>query len=184
MNCELLDNTQQLAPIIDEEAESFHSSGEEAQDAENTYNDTTDDTTDDCDQDIDPILEEEIEKEDEKQNHVDIPDSAKECSFGVDGNDDIPEDDIRQMLFLFCVNEDIPLHYKQLLGKIIKKQTYKKNEKLFIFNMIGYVWQKAKQAQSASYSPNGEKQNEELTKIQKVIIVRRIHKFIFGKFDV
>ena len=174
MNCELLDNTQQLAPIINEDGSEASFKGcsapEDAQDAENTYNDTTDDTTDDCDQDIDPILEEEIEKEDEKQNHVDIPDSAKECSFGVDQNDDIPEDDIRQMLFLFCVNEDIPLHYKQLLGKIIKKQTYKKNEKLFIFNMIGYVWQKAKE-------------NEELTKIQKVIIVRRIHKFIFGKFD-
>jgi hypothetical protein len=172
MNCELLDNTQQLAPIIDEDGSEASFKGCPApEDAENTSNDNTDDNenpNDDCDND--PILEEEIEKEDEKQNHIDIPDSAKECSFGVDGNDDIPEDDIRQMLFLFCVNEDIPLHYKQLLGKIIKKQTYKKNEKLFIFNMIGYVWQKAKQ-------------NEELTKIQKVIIVRRIHKFIFGKFD-
>jgi hypothetical protein len=110
---------------------------------------------------------------------TEVPDSTKEASFtaGVGANgsfsvgddDDIPDDDIKRMLFLFCVNEDIPLHYKQLLGKVIKKDSFKKNEKLFIFNMIGYVWKLAKE-------------EKDLTKTQKVIIVRRIHKFIFGKF--
>jgi hypothetical protein len=101
---------------------------------------------------------------------TEVPDSTKEASFSVGDDDDIPDDDIKRMLFLFCVNEDIPLHYKQLLGKVIKKDSFKKNEKLFIFNMIGYVWQHAKE-------------EKDLTKTQKVIIVRRIHKFIFGKFD-
>jgi hypothetical protein len=119
---------------------------------------------------LETIIEEEI-KEEEKQM-PEIP--PQETGFTIDENDEIPDDDIRQMLFLFCVNEDIPLHYKQLLGKIIKKETYKKSEKLFMFNMIGYVWQKAKEAKE-------EKDN--LTKIQKIIIVRRIYKIVFGKFD-
>jgi hypothetical protein len=74
------------------------------------------------------------------------------------------------MLFLVCINEDLPLHYKQLLGKVIKKDSYKDNEKLFIYNLIGYMWQMSKE-------------EKELTKVQKVIIIRRIHKLIFGKFD-
>jgi hypothetical protein len=78
------------------------------------------------------------------------------------------------MLFLFCVNEDIPIKYKRLLGKIIKKETYKKNDKIFIFNMIGYIWQKAKEA---------KEEKDQLTIIQKIIIVRRIYKNIFGKFN-
>jgi hypothetical protein len=148
---DILNNVEDpnLAPIIDEEA----------------IQDLTSDNISD-----DSITEEEIAKEDQKEELSTIPDSSKECSFGIDDNDDILEDDIRRMLFLFCVNEDIPIHYKQLLGKVIKKKTYQKNEKLFIFNMIGYVWQKAKQ-------------NEDLTKTQKIIIVRRIHKLLFGKFD-
>lgn len=111
-------------------------------------------------------------KDEDEESIPDIPDQTK--GFSVDENDDIPDDDIRQMLFLFCVNEDIPLHYKQLLGKIIKKEKYKKNEKLFIFNMIGYVWQKAKEAKD---------EKDQLTRTQKIIIVRRIHKIVFGKFD-
>jgi hypothetical protein len=121
------------------------------------------------DQNLAPIIDEEEEekiKEIEKKENIEIPPG----SFTIDPNDEIPDDDIRQMLFLFCVNENIPIHYKQLLGKVIKKQTYKKSEKLFIFNMIGYVWQKAKQ-------------EEDLTTLQKVIIVRKIHKLIFNKFD-
>ena len=153
---DILENTkdpQQLAPIIEDDNESL-----------NMSSDPADDISDNS------ITEDQIAKEDDKEDLTNVPDSSKECSFGVYENDDIPDDDIKRMLFLFCVNEDIPLHYKQLLGKIIKKDSYKKNEKLFIFNMIGYIWQKAKE-------------NEELTKTQKVIIVRRIHKLIFGKFD-
>jgi len=158
---DILNNVEDpnLAPIIDEGIEDSHTCGEEA------IQDLTSDNISD-----DSITEEEIAKEDQKEELSTIPDSSKECSFGIDDNDDILEDDIRRMLFLFCVNEDIPIHYKQLLGKVIKKKTYEKNEKLFIFNMIGYVWQKAKQ-------------NEDLTKTQKIIIVRRIHKLLFGKFD-
>ena len=111
--------------------------------------------------------------EDDEKAVPEIPPSP-ENGFTVDENDYIPDEDIRQMLFLFCVNEDIPLHYKQLLGKIIKKETYKKSDKLFIFNMIGYVWQKAKEAKD---------EKDQLTKIQKIIIVRRIHKIVFGTFD-
>ena len=118
------------------------------------------------DQSLAPIIDEEEEEKIKEIEKVEIPPG----SFSIDPNDEIPDDDIRQMLFLFCVNENIPLHYKQLLGKIIKKETYKKSDKLFMFNMIGYVWQKAKQ-------------EEDLTTLQKVIIVRRIHKTIFGKFD-
>ena len=119
-----------------------------------------------------PKEEEEEEEEiiDDSKEVLDIPDSTKEASFSVGDDDDIPDDDIKRMLFLFCVNEDIPLHYKQLLGKVIKKDSFKMNEKLFIFNMIGYVWQHAKE-------------EKDLTKTQKVIIVRRIHKFMFGTFD-
>jgi hypothetical protein len=142
-----LENTITLTPIIDD-------------DNDNTTNDLTDDS----------INEEEINKEDEKEDLSNIPDCTQECSFSIDDDDDIPDEDIQRMLFLFCVNEDIPIHYKQLLGKVIKKKTYKKNEKLFIFNMIGYIWQKAKQ-------------NEDLTKTQKVIIIRRIYKLLFDKFD-
>lgn len=116
---------------------------------------------------IDDIKINDIDKEEEMEE---VPDVSKEATFGINDDGDIPDDDIKRMLFLFCVNEDIPLHYKQLLGKIIKKDKLKKNEKLFIFNMIGYIWK------------HTEEKNE-LTKTQKVIIVRRIHKFIFGKFD-
>lgn len=107
----------------------------------------------------------------EEENNETINFPNNDLGFTIDENDEIPDDDIRQMLFLFCVNEKIPIHYKQLLGKIIKKNKYLKSEKLFIFNMIGYIWQKEK---------NG---NEPLTEIQKIIIVRRIHKIVFGKFD-
>jgi hypothetical protein len=124
---------------------------------------------------VDKIAEPEQEEEEAIEKVIDdfnetIPDSTKEASFSIDNDDDIPDDDIKRMLFLFCVNEDIPLHYKQLLGKVIKKDKYKKNEKLFIFNMIGYVWKLARE-------------EKDLTKTQKVIIVRRIHKFMFGTFD-
>jgi hypothetical protein len=147
-------NDQNLAPIINEDGDGcFSIQGGNI-----------------CSSDIVPlkgdvVAEDEIEEKEEKEN-IEVPPG----SFGIDPNDEIPDEDIRQMLFLFCVNENIPIHYKQLLGKIIKKETYKKSEKLFMFNMIGYVWQKAKQ-------------EEDLTTTQKVIIVRRIHKTIFGKFD-
>lgn len=90
--------------------------------------------------------------------------------FMMDENEDIPDEDIKRMLFLFCVNENIPLHYKQLIGKIIKKDKYKKNEKIFIYNMIGYMWQMTKE-------------EKDLTTMQKVIIIRKMHKLIFGKYD-
>jgi hypothetical protein len=119
---------------------------------------------------IDDVKINDIDDGNEEKEIEEVPDISKEASFGINDDGDIPDEDIKGMLFLFCVNEDIPLHYKQLLGKVIKKDTYKKNEKLFIFNMIGYIWK------------HTEEKNE-LTKTQKVIIVRRIHKLLFGKFD-
>jgi hypothetical protein len=77
---------------------------------------------------------------------------------------------MRKLLLLFCVNEDIPGHYKNLIGRIIKKQNYTKSEKIYTLNTLGYIWDKAKE-------------NIEVPKITKVILIRRLHKFLFGKFD-
>jgi hypothetical protein len=114
-----------------------------------------------------PIVynEEKIKEEEDKK--IEEP---KSHDFCLDENEQISDDDIKQMLFLFAVNEKIPMHYKQILAKIINVEKFKKNEKIEIFNSICYCWQMLKQ-------------EKELTQLEKILMIRKLHKLIFGKFN-
>jgi hypothetical protein len=147
MNDILENKEQNLAPIIDEEIEGSHTCGEEAEGIDSNIK-TSDNAS------LDPPTS----------------NDSEEINFGLDQNENISDHDIKQLMFLFAVNEDIPMHYKQLLGKIIKKETLSKQQKIFIFNSIGYCWAMLKE-------------NKELSKLDKILLVRKIYKKVFGKYD-
>jgi hypothetical protein len=115
----------------------------------------------------DDVNEDEIKAEEDKNETPELP--PNHLQFGMDEEGNISDLDIRQMLFLFAVNENIPIRYKKMIAKIIKLGSYKNQDKINIFNTIGYVWDNAKE-------------KNDITEIQKIILVRKLYKQIFGSY--
>jgi hypothetical protein len=125
------------------------------------------DEDDDCATTDAEIDEAEIKATEEKEEAPALP--PNHIQFGMNEDGEIPDDDIRRMLFLFAINENIPIRYKRMIGKIVKLESYKNEEKINIFNTIGYVWEQAKE-------------NKDIPEIKKVILLRKLYKQIFGSY--